>query len=50
MTADGSKLVAPQDLFRSSLWLATATNLDAARQITPRTSRRDGLGIAWTGN
>jgi Tol biopolymer transport system component len=50
MTADGSKLVAPQDLFRSSLWLAPASNPDAARQITPGTSREDGVGIAWNGN
>ena len=50
MTADGSKLVAPQDLFRSSLWLAQASNPDAARQITPGTSRQDGIGIAWNGN
>jgi serine/threonine protein kinase/Tol biopolymer transport system component len=47
MTADGSKLVAPQDLLRSSLWLAPASNPDAARQITPGTSREDGIGIAW---
>jgi eukaryotic-like serine/threonine-protein kinase len=50
LTADGSKLVAPQDLYRSSLWLAQASNPDAARQITPGTSRLDGIGIAWNGN
>ena len=50
MTADGSKLVAPQQLFRSGLWLAPASNPDTARQITPGTSREDGMGIAWNGN
>src|SRR5580700_2781619 len=50
LTADGSKLVAPQDLYRSSLWLAQTSNPDAARQITPGTSRQDGIGIAWNGN
>ncbi|MGA8500790.1 MAG: protein kinase [Candidatus Sulfotelmatobacter sp.] len=49
-TADGSKLVASQDLYRSGLWLAPASNPDAARQITPGTSREDGVGIAWNGN
>jgi Tol biopolymer transport system component len=50
MTADGSKLVAPQNLYRSSLWLAPASNPDVARQITPGTSRQDGIGITWNGN
>ena len=50
VTADGSKIVAPQDLFRRSLWLAPTSNPDAARQITPGTSREDGVGITWNGN
>jgi eukaryotic-like serine/threonine-protein kinase len=49
-TADGSKLVASQDLFRSGLWLAPTSNPDTARQITPGTSCEDGIGIAWNGN
>jgi Tol biopolymer transport system component len=50
MTADGSKLVFRQDLRRSGLWLAPASNPDAAHQITPGTSRQDGIGISWNGN
>jgi serine/threonine protein kinase/Tol biopolymer transport system component len=50
MTADGSKLVASQELFRSGLWLAPTSNPDAARQITTGTSREDGIGISWNGN
>jgi serine/threonine protein kinase/Tol biopolymer transport system component len=50
IAADGSKLVFRQDLDRSGLWLALASNPDAARQITPGTSRQDGVGIAWNGN
>jgi eukaryotic-like serine/threonine-protein kinase len=50
LTVDGSKLVAPQDLYRSSLWLAPASSPDAARQITPGTSREDGMRISWNGN
>jgi len=50
MTADGSKLVALQDIRRGGLWLAPASKPDAARQITPGTSREDGLRIAWNGN
>jgi hypothetical protein len=47
---DGSKLVFRQDLDRSGLWLAPTSNPDSARQITPGTSRQDGVGIAWNGN
>jgi eukaryotic-like serine/threonine-protein kinase len=50
LTADGSKLAAPQDLYRSSLWLAPTSNPDAARQITPGISREDGNEIGWNGN
>ena len=50
LTADGSKLAAPQDLYRSSLWLAPTSNPDAALQITPGTSREDGNEIGWNGN
>ena len=50
LTADGSKLVATQRLSRGGLWLAPTSNPDLARQITPGTSRQDGLGVAWTGN
>jgi serine/threonine protein kinase len=50
VTADGAKLVVPQDLFRAGIWLAPTSNPDAPRQITPGTSRVDGMGIAWDGN
>ena len=50
MTADGGKLVVVQSLNRGGLWLAPASDPDAARQITPGTSRQDGFGMAWNGN
>jgi hypothetical protein len=50
LVGDGSKLVATQTLFRGGLWLAPISNPDMTQQITPGTGRRDGAGIAWTGN
>jgi eukaryotic-like serine/threonine-protein kinase len=50
LTADGSRLVTVQTLQRGGLWVAPASNPDSARQITPGTSRQDGIGLAWTGN
>jgi eukaryotic-like serine/threonine-protein kinase len=50
LAADGSKLVATQELGRGGLWLAPTSNPDSAQQITPGTARWDGAGIAWTGN
>ena len=50
LTADGSQLVTQQTLVRGGLWVAPASNPDAARQITPGTSRWDGLGLVWAGN
>jgi Tol biopolymer transport system component len=32
------------------LWLAPISNPDSARQITPGTSRDDGIGLSWVGN
>ena len=50
LTSDGSRLVAAQTLFRGGLWLAPTSNPDSAQQITPGTSRADGLGLSWIGN
>jgi serine/threonine protein kinase/Tol biopolymer transport system component len=50
LTADGSKLVATQTLIRGGLWLAPVSNPDSAQQITPGTSRWDGVGLSWIGN
>jgi Tol biopolymer transport system component/predicted Ser/Thr protein kinase len=50
LTSDGTELVTGQTLLRGGLWVAPATNPDAARQLTPGTSRWDGLGLAWIGN
>jgi serine/threonine protein kinase/Tol biopolymer transport system component len=50
LTADGSKLVATQGLPRGGLWLAPVSDPDSAQQITPGTSRLDGMGLTWTGN
>jgi eukaryotic-like serine/threonine-protein kinase len=50
LAADGSKLVATQELFRGGLWLAPISNPDSAQQITPGTGRWDGTGLTWAGN
>jgi eukaryotic-like serine/threonine-protein kinase len=50
LTADGSRLVATQELPRGGLWLAPVSDPDSAQQITPGTSRLDGTGLTWTGN
>ena len=50
VTADGAKLAVPQDIFRAAMWLAPTSDPDVPRQITPGTSRNDGIGIAWEGN
>jgi len=50
LTADGSKLVAMQSVPRAGLWLGTTSNPDSAQEITPGTTRWDGVGLSWTGN
>jgi Tol biopolymer transport system component/predicted Ser/Thr protein kinase len=50
LTTDGSRLVTTQTLRRGGLWLASASDPDSARQITPGTSRQDGVGLSWIGN
>jgi serine/threonine protein kinase/Tol biopolymer transport system component len=50
LTADGSKLVAVQSVPRAGFWLGPTANPDSAQQITPGTTRWDGVGVSWNGN